>query len=51
MREANEVLDVLVLPNCDDAEKRIAEPEMNPTKQRNLKNVIKKTQIRKEDKW
>ena len=41
MREANEVLDVLELPNYDDVEKRIAEPEMNPTKQRNLKNVIK----------
>ena len=33
--EANETLDQLKLPNYGDVEKRLAEPEMNPTKQRN----------------
>ena len=40
--EANKILDRLGLPNYDDVEKRLAEPEMNPTKQRNcLAKVIK----------
>ena len=45
--EANETLDQLKLPNYGDVEKRLAEPEMNPTKQRNyLKFVIKNAETR-----
>ena len=41
-REANKILDQLGLPNYDDVEMRLAEPEMTETKQRNyLRNVIK----------
>ena len=46
--EANETLDQLKLPNYGDVEKRLAEPEMNPTKQRNyLKFVIKNAETRR----
>ena len=41
-REANKSLDQLGLPNYDDVEMRLAEPEMTETKQRNyLRNVVK----------
>ena len=40
--EAKKILDQLGLPNYDDVEKRLAEPEMTPTRQRNyLVKVIK----------
>ena len=41
-REANKTLDQLGLPNYDDVEMRLAEPEMTETKQRNyLGKVVK----------
>ena len=41
-REANKILDHLDLPNYDDVELRLAQPEMTATKQRNyLDKVIK----------
>ena len=41
-REANKILDQLGLPNYDDVEMRLAEPEMTETKQRNyLGKVVK----------
>ena len=41
-REANKILDHLELPNYDDVELRLAEPEMTATKQRNyLDKVVK----------
>ena len=41
-REANKILDHLELPNHDDVEKRLAEPEMTATRQRNyLDSVLK----------
>ena len=41
-REANKILDKLQLPNYDDVEKRLAEPDMTSTRQRNyLNNVLK----------
>ena len=40
--EANKILDELGLPNCYDVEKRLDEPEMTDTKQRNyLQKVLK----------
>ena len=40
--EANKILDQLGLPNYNDVEKRLAEPDMTETKQRNyLRKVIK----------
>ena len=42
MSEVNKVLDKLGLPNYDDVDKRLAEPEMTETKQRNyLQKVVK----------
>ena len=42
MSEANKILDGLELPNYDDVELRLAEPEMTATRQRNyLEKVIK----------
>ena len=42
VREANKILDGLGLPNYDDAEMRLAEPETTAAKQRNyLGKVIK----------
>ena len=47
-REANKILDQLELPNYDDVEMRLAEPEMTATKQRNYLNyVIKKAETRR----
>ena len=47
-REANKILDHLELPNYDDVELRLAEPEMTPTKQRNyLDKVIKDAERRR----
>ena len=44
MSEVNKVLDKLGLPNYDDVDKRLAEPEMTETKQRNyLQKVVKNT--------
>ena len=39
-REANKILDQLGLPNYDDVEMRLAEPEMTATKQRNYLNLV-----------
>ena len=40
--KANKILDALELPNYDDVEMRLAEPEMTETKQRNyLQKVVK----------
>ena len=39
-REANKILDQLGLPNYDDVEMRLAEPEMTETKQRNYRNLV-----------
>ena len=39
-REANKILDQLGLPNYDDVEMRLAEPEMTETKQRNYLNLV-----------
>ena len=47
-REANKILDHLELPNYDDVELRLAEPEMTATKQRNyLDKVIKDAERRR----
>ena len=47
-REANKILDHLELPNYDDVELRLAEPEMTPTKQRNyLDKVVKDAERRR----
>ena len=47
-REANKILDQLELPNYDDVEMRLAEPEMTATKQRNYLNyVIKNAETRR----
>ena len=35
VKEANKILDDLKLPNYDDVELRLAEPEMTPTLKRN----------------
>ena len=46
--EANKILDNLELPNYDDVEKRLAQPEMTPTLQRNyLDKVIKDAEKRR----
>ena len=46
--EANKILDGLELPNYDDVEKRLAEPEMTATRQRNyLEKVIKDAETRR----
>ena len=46
--EANKILDRLELPNYDDVEKRLGEPEMTATKQRNyLEKVIKDAEKRR----
>ena len=45
--EANQLLDQLELPNYDDVEKRLAEPEMNYERQQNyLKTVYKNAEMR-----
>ena len=42
MGEANKILDQLELPNYDDVQMRLEEPEMTPAKQRNyLEKVVK----------
>ena len=47
-REANKILDHLELPNYDDVELRLAQPEMTATKQRNyLDKVIKDAERRR----
>ena len=47
-REANKILDHLELPNYDDVELRLAEPEMTATKQRNyLDKVVKDAETRR----
>ena len=47
-REANKILDHLDLPNYDDVELRLAQPEMTATKQRNyLDKVIKDAERRR----
>ena len=47
-REANKILDHLDLPNYDDVELRLAQPEMTATKQRNyLDKVIKDAEKRR----
>ena len=46
-REANKILDHLELPNYDDVELRLAEPEMTTTKKRNyLDKVVKDAERR-----
>ena len=46
--EANEILDQLELPNYDDVEKRLAEPEMNYERRQNyLKTVYKNAETRR----
>ena len=46
--EANKILDRLELPNYDDFKKRLGEPEMTATKQRNyLEKVIKDAEKRR----
>ena len=47
-REANKILDHLELPNYDDVELRLGEPEMTATKQRNyLDKVVKDAERRR----
>ena len=47
-REANKILDHLELPNYDDVELRLTEPEMTATKQRNyLDKVVKDAETRR----
>ena len=47
-REANKILDHLELPNYDDVELRLTEPEMTATKQRNyLDKVVKDAERRR----
>ena len=46
--EVNKILDGLELPNYDDAEKRLAQPEMNYERRQNyLKTVIKNAETRR----
>ena len=46
--EANKILDGLELPNYDDVEKRLAQPEMNDERRQNyLKTVIKNAETRR----
>ena len=46
--EANKILDGLELPNYDDVEKRLAEPEMNYERRHNyLKTVIKNAETKR----
>ena len=46
--EANKILDQLELPNYDDVEKRLAEPEMNYERRQNyLKTVYKNAETRR----
>ena len=46
--EANKILDNLELPNCDDVDKRLAEPEMTPTTKRYyLDKVVKDAETRR----
>ena len=46
--EGNKILDGLELPNYDDVEKRLAEPEMNYERRQNyLKTVIKNAETRR----
>ena len=46
--EANKILDQLDLPNYDDVDKRLAEPEMTATRQRSyLQNVLKDAETRR----
>ena len=46
--DANKILDELNLPNYDDVEMRLAQPEMTATKQRNyLDFVIRKRRDKK----
>ena len=46
--EANKILDQLDLPNYDDVDKRLAEPEMTATRQRNyLEKVLKDAETRR----
>ena len=46
--EANKILDELDLPNYDDVDKRLAEPEMTATRQRNyLEKVLKDAETRR----
>ena len=48
LNEANKILDELELPNYDDVEMRLNEPEMTATKQRNYLNyVIKNAEARR----
>ena len=48
LSEANKILDQLELPNYDDVEKRLEEPDMTATKQRNyLDKVIKDAKFRR----
>ena len=46
--EANKILDQIGLPNYNDVEMRLAEPEMTETKQRNyLEKVVKDAEVRR----
>ena len=46
--EANKILDGLELPNYDDVEKRLAEPEMNYERRQNyLEKVYKNAETRR----
>ena len=48
LEEANKILDQLDLPNYNDVDKRLAEPEMTPTRQRNyLEKVLKDAETRR----
>ena len=48
LSEANKILDQLELPNYDDVEKRLEEPDMTATKQRNyLDKVVKDAEHRR----
>ena len=46
--EANKLLDLLELPNYDDVEKRLTQPEMNDERrQKYLQTVLKKAELRR----
>ena len=48
VEEANKILDQLDLPNYDDVDKRLAEPEMTATRQRSyLQKVLKDAETRR----
>ena len=48
LEEANKILDQLDLPNYDDVDKRLAEPEMTATRQRSyLQKVLKNAETRR----